>query len=163
MGPNGGRAHFRWVFFWVAPGEARHARSASFYSIPSTNVTSTVPIHITHSTTFRASAFLRPTTSTTSAPHTSAGGFLSRRHSLRCFSASANSKATQFSSDSGASGSQRTSAGRSGTAWGGMTERPRWMSSKMIPTSSSSSGDLLCRARQNEHSILKHHDREVGI
>ena len=119
----------------TAPISHRHP-----FSLPSLSK----DIHITHSTTLRASSLLLATTSATSVPHTSSGLLFPNNTSFRCRSASANSNGTQFVSDSGSSGSQRISAGRSGTGNGRRTERPRWMSSKSRPRSSSSSGSLLC-------------------
>ncbi len=61
---------------------------------------------------------------------------LSSSTSLRCRSASANSEAPQFSSDSDALGSlRRAASARAG--YGGRRERSRWMSSKSMSQSSS--------------------------
>ena len=103
------------------------------------------PTHERYSLT--SAAFLS-TIRCTSSPHTSTGRRRSPvlpipRHSLWCFSASANSKTTQFSGTNGFKGSQRSSCGREGTLCGGTTERPRYKSSNTSATSSSSIGSLL--------------------
>ena len=101
-----------------------------------------------HTLNLTTSSLLLDTTSETSSPHT-ASGRISRvlpsasQHSRTCFSASFNSKTTQFSRVRGSLGSQRTRVGRVGTSCGGTMERPRWISSKMSAISSSSMGRRL--------------------
>lgn len=52
----------------------------------------------------------------------------------------------QLSRPSGSLKSHRTSVGRVGTSCGGMMDRPRWISSKIRPISSSSNGSRLKHA-----------------
>jgi hypothetical protein len=114
-------------------------------------------IYMTHARCLATSFARLSTTFTTSSPQKSAGCcrkplifpssvlpvVVTPRHVAVCFSASPNSITTQFSRVKGTSGSHRTRIGRDGTAWGGMTERPRCKSSNMSATSSSSMGSLL--------------------
>lgn len=98
-----------------------------------------------HSLNLFTSSLLLATTSATSSPQMSSGCTLclASQQSRICFSAEPNSKTTQFSRLNGRLGSQRTRVGRDGTSCGGIIDRPRWISSKMNATSSSSIGRRL--------------------
>lgn len=70
-------------------------------------------------------------------------GLLPSFNPSTCFLNSGKSKTTQFCTDSGSVGSHLVICALLGTRCGGMSERPRWRSSKMKATSVSSIGSRL--------------------